>query len=203
MDTEQEQQQQEQQLPEEPASKKLKLEETTKEGEEGGEKKENVEKEQEDEANAIEDDFEISVGIRRYLNPDVAGFTGILKDRYSDFIVNEVTPQGEVVHLRDTTTLPKEDAPSKGEENPEAEEAASTAATAAASPEEALAAIIGPEAAKNFFEWAVKAQEAKEGDEGAPAKFEFPILEDRDKRTAIHSFVRENFKNINTTTENK
>lgn len=224
MDTEQFKEQ-EQQQQEEPAAKKVKLDNEV-EVEVEAEKKEEVEKnevkkeevkteekkdeemkeeESGEEGGAVADEFEMSVGIRRYLNPDVAGFTGILKDRYSDFIVNEVTPQGEVVHLKDITSLPKEDEPVKSEDKPEGEDTA--AAAAPTSPEEALAAIIGAEAAKNFFEWAAKAQETKEGEESenseAKAKFEFPLLEDRDKRMAIHSFVRENFKNINTTTENK
>lgn len=208
---------------EEPVTKKVKLEEVVVEKVEEEEKKEEIvekveeekkdvemkeEKGEEEEGSAVADEFEMSVGIRRYLNPDVAGFTGILKDRYSDFIVNEVTPQGEVVHLTDITSLPKEDEPAKGADKPEGEAGEGTApAAAATSPEEALAAIIGAEAAKNFFEWAAKAQEEKEGEDdnngGAKPKFEFPILEDRDKRMAIHSFVKENFKNINTTTENK
>ena len=87
--------------------------------------------------------------------------------------------------------------------------------------------MIGAEAAKNFFEWAARVQEheagasteTKEGsseeakeEEGEKEKekkeeplgrFEFPLLDDRDKRVAVHSFVKEHFKNINTTTENK
>lgn len=44
--------------------------------------------------------LELKVGITEYLNPSLPGFTGVLKQRYTDFLVNEITPEGEVVHLR-------------------------------------------------------------------------------------------------------
>lgn len=40
------------------------------------------------------------VGIRQFLSPDVAGFCGTTKERYSDFVVREVALSGEVVRLR-------------------------------------------------------------------------------------------------------
>lgn len=42
------------------------------------------------------------VGITEYISPDLAGFRGILKQRYSDFMVNEIGLDGQVVHLTDT-----------------------------------------------------------------------------------------------------
>lgn len=55
---------------------------------------------------------EDAVGISAFVNPDLPGFTGIFKKRYTDFLVNEVLPSGEVVHLT-STSLP-------GRKNPEA-----------------------------------------------------------------------------------
>ncbi|KAJ3186299.1 hypothetical protein HDU85_007739 [Gaertneriomyces sp. JEL0708] len=43
---------------------------------------------------------EAQVGITEYLHPELPGFTGVLKARDYDFIVNEITPAGEVVHLK-------------------------------------------------------------------------------------------------------
>jgi tRNA pseudouridine13 synthase len=43
---------------------------------------------------------EIAVGITEYVNPNLPGWEGILKQRYSDFLVNEIEPSGTVVHLR-------------------------------------------------------------------------------------------------------
>src|SRR4051812_6221863 len=43
---------------------------------------------------------EIRAGIVEYVCPDNLGFTGVLKQRYTDFLVNEISPSGEVLHLR-------------------------------------------------------------------------------------------------------
>lgn len=69
---------------------------------------------------------EDQVGIMCYVHADLPGFTGILKQRYerctaslagftdhrryNDFLVNEVTEEGEVLHLT-STELPAEEAP--------------------------------------------------------------------------------------------
>ena len=45
---------------------------------------------------------ELDVGITAYVSQDRTGFTGILKKRYTDFLVNEILPNGEVLHLRNT-----------------------------------------------------------------------------------------------------
>ncbi len=42
-----------------------------------------------------------TVGITEYLHPELNSITGILKQRFSDFIVREVTVEDEVVHLHD------------------------------------------------------------------------------------------------------
>lgn len=42
---------------------------------------------------------ERAVGITAYVSPDAPGFSGILKQRYTDFLVNEILPSGEVLHL--------------------------------------------------------------------------------------------------------
>ncbi|KAL8688002.1 MAG: hypothetical protein Q9224_004997 [Gallowayella concinna] len=42
---------------------------------------------------------EMQCGILEYVSPHLPGFTGILKKRYTDFLVNEILPNGRVVHL--------------------------------------------------------------------------------------------------------
>lgn len=42
---------------------------------------------------------EQAVGITAYASPEAPGFSGILKQRYTDFLVNEILPSGEVLHL--------------------------------------------------------------------------------------------------------
>lgn len=44
---------------------------------------------------------EEDVGITEYTTPDCKGFVGILKQRFSDFVVREITLDGEVLFLKD------------------------------------------------------------------------------------------------------
>lgn len=41
------------------------------------------------------------MGITEYTSPECAGFVGILKQRYSDFVVREISADGEVLYLTD------------------------------------------------------------------------------------------------------
>ena len=66
---------------------------------------------------------EATYGITEFVSPDLLGFSGILKkryvylfvhietlsnlDRYTDFLVNEILPSGEVVHLDNLKAHPK------------------------------------------------------------------------------------------------
>ena len=43
---------------------------------------------------------EEDVGITEFLNKSNPGFFGVLKHRYSDFLVNEIEPSGNVVWLK-------------------------------------------------------------------------------------------------------
>jgi tRNA pseudouridine13 synthase len=45
---------------------------------------------------------ELDVGITSFVSPHAHAFSGILKKRYTDFLVNEILPSGEVLHLRST-----------------------------------------------------------------------------------------------------
>lgn len=44
-------------------------------------------------------DKEVQCGITEYVSPHLPGFQGILKKRYTDFLVNEILPSGQVIHL--------------------------------------------------------------------------------------------------------
>ncbi|XP_068595603.1 pseudouridylate synthase 7 homolog [Brachionichthys hirsutus] len=52
---------------------------------------------------------ELDVGILKYVS-DHQGFSGILKERYSDFVVHEINKEGKMVHL-DDLTVPVEEEP--------------------------------------------------------------------------------------------
>lgn len=45
---------------------------------------------------------ELDVGITSYVSSNTPEFSGILKKRYTDFLVNEILPSGEVLHFRST-----------------------------------------------------------------------------------------------------
>uniref|UniRef100_A0A8C3AB27 Pseudouridylate synthase 7 homolog n=1 Tax=Cyclopterus lumpus TaxID=8103 RepID=A0A8C3AB27_CYCLU len=49
---------------------------------------------------------ELDVGILKYVS-DHEGFSGILKERYSDFVVHEISKQGKILHLDDLTLPPE------------------------------------------------------------------------------------------------
>lgn len=55
-----------------------------------------------DASNVSQTDAEIAVGITEYVNPTLPSWTGVLKQRYTDFLVNEVDEAGNVVHLKST-----------------------------------------------------------------------------------------------------
>ena len=59
---------------------------------------------------AIDNDLEreVRAGITEYICPDNLGFTGVLKQRYTDFLVNEIGLDGQVLHLRSTEVKRKE-----------------------------------------------------------------------------------------------
>ena len=48
---------------------------------------------------------ELAVGISAYVSPEILGFQCSLKQRYTDFLVNEILPNGEVLHL---TNIPSD-----------------------------------------------------------------------------------------------
>ena len=59
---------------------------------------------------------EAQLGITEFISKDVAGFSGLIKERFSDFNVYEVDQSGVVVRLRDQT-IPIDDADKDNESN--------------------------------------------------------------------------------------
>ncbi|KAL2871794.1 pseudouridine synthase PUS7 [Aspergillus lucknowensis] len=52
---------------------------------------------------------ELEVGISEFVSTDNEGFTGVLKRRYTDFLVNEILPSGKVLHLQSTVSPTNEE----------------------------------------------------------------------------------------------
>lgn len=65
---------------------------------------------------AIDEDLarEVRAGISEYVCPDNLGFTGVLKQRYTDFLVNEIGLDGRVLHLTSTSVQRKGTGPQNG-----------------------------------------------------------------------------------------
>ncbi|SCV05810.1 LANO_0H15676g1_1 [Lachancea nothofagi CBS 11611] len=66
---------------------------------------------------------ECDVGITKFISSELPGFAGQIKQRYTDFMVNEIDNQGLVVHLTDKGfKMPKAPKKSKEEEQEEEKE---------------------------------------------------------------------------------
>ncbi|PGH30122.1 tRNA pseudouridine13 synthase [[Emmonsia] crescens] len=61
---------------------------------------------------------EAEVGITDFVSPHLPGFSGILKKRYTDFLVNEILPSGKVLHLKNLELPQSFKAATSGSEPP-------------------------------------------------------------------------------------
>ena len=116
---------------------------------------------------------EKDVGILEYIG-EHKGFSATIKQRYSDFIVNEIDSNGDIVHLKDLS-LPADD---KEEEPVESKE----------SNEE----VVNAEDWKKVKE--IVAQEDKKSTVNIPAP------DDKEMRTKIHLAVKKSFPQLETKT---
>lgn len=157
---------------------------------------------------------EVDVGITQFLSPDLKGFKGILKQRYTDFLVNEIDRDGKVVHLTDLGFSDKRDRRRERREtgrdddqqkSTEEEGDQSTTATAPKQPpkpfeltpesREKLDKLLGESTVTDMIALLTN---------GSKVVTETPIDEKED-RTVIHQTVREAFNSrleTRTTPEN-
>lgn len=112
---------------------------------------------------------EIDVGITEYVG-DAPGFTGIIKCKYSDFQVNEIDLEGNVVKLTDAS-LPQ--CPNSLPENTKADQEGSLLSLTTI---ENLNKLVSEENPDEFYEIDVTDLT-------------------KDERTRIHSSIREHFGN--------
>nr|POF09626.1 multisubstrate pseudouridine synthase 7 [Quercus suber] len=128
---------------------------------------------------------ESNVGIFCFIS-NLPGFRGILKQRYSDFIVNEVDKEGNVAHL---TSL---DAPQEeiGEETVTTTE--DTANTKSYVSEiESFRALAGESDAKHLEDFI---NQINFGVEDGISPIVLSPDSDKSHRTAMHNFFKQNFK---------
>lgn len=170
---------------------------------------------------------EMDVGITELVTADNEGFAGILKKRsvlsprllepllrklcrYTDFLVNEITPSGEVVHLRNTaaphSTQPNEPIPAKTEENekPEAKEAENVPPAEFQVSDEDSALLVeyfGADKAPEIIDLHKKAMKALKARPSEFGKITVSVA-DRDLRTKMHQAIRRIFNSqLDSTTD--
>ncbi|XP_076590186.1 pseudouridylate synthase 7 homolog isoform X1 [Chaetodon auriga] len=121
---------------------------------------------------------ELDVGILKYVS-DHEGFSGILKERYSDFVVHEINKQGKIVHL-DDLSIPAE--------------AADDVPAAPQPPEESY--VLTEEQTKQLGE--LQLLRNKED------SVSIEVVDDtKEKRTLVHKAIKTQFPGLETKTEER
>lgn len=133
---------------------------------------------------------EPDVGILCYIS-HLPGFRGILKQRYSDFIVNEVDLDGNVVHLT-SFDVPPELMEKKEEKVPEQSDRNYTSEI------ESFRSIAGDSDSDRLKEFVDKITSGGDGDDVPPLVLS--PSSDKSHRTAVHNFFKEKLKFLVTDT---
>ncbi|KAJ5925811.1 hypothetical protein N7454_007321 [Penicillium verhagenii] len=153
---------------------------------------------------------ERGVGITELVTANIDGFSGTLKKRYTDFLVNEITPSGQVLHLRnpavpeslgekkDETQQPEAQAPAPAVK----EEAPDAVFSVSEEDNTLLCECLGDQNAADTIKLHARAMSDRKA---RPAEFGKVTLKvtDRDQRTKIHMSIRRIFKSqLESTTDN-
>ncbi|KAL4625058.1 pseudouridylate synthase 7-like [Arapaima gigas] len=116
---------------------------------------------------------ELDVGILKFVS-DHKGFSGILKERYSDFVVHEINKEGKIVRLDDLSVPVEEDLPAEPVE----------------------VQVLTEEQKKQLEE--LQLFKNKEGNVA------IEVLEDtKEKRTVLHKAVKTTYPGLETKTEER
>ncbi|CAG7933150.1 unnamed protein product [Penicillium olsonii] len=161
---------------------------------------------------------ENEVGITEFVSNDTEGFSGILKKRYTDFAVNEITTTGEVVHLRNTRAPHSNNSKPEEPAAPAAEAIAKPTESTEAAPakteepaefkvsEEDHALLVEYFGAQNATDIIALHQKAMSKPKSRPSEFGqvSVLVSDRDLRTKIHQAIRRIFKSqLESTTDSE
>uniref|UniRef100_A0A669CZK3 Pseudouridylate synthase 7 homolog n=1 Tax=Oreochromis niloticus TaxID=8128 RepID=A0A669CZK3_ORENI len=118
---------------------------------------------------------ELDVGILKYVS-DHEGFSGVLKERYSDFVVHEINKNGKIVHL-DDLSVPAEEAQEPEQQPKECD-------------------LLTEEQKKQLGE--LQLFRNKEGN------VSIEVLDDsKEKRTLVHKAIKNQFPGLETKTEER
>ncbi|PYH49485.1 pseudouridine synthase PUS7 [Aspergillus saccharolyticus JOP 1030-1] len=157
---------------------------------------------------------EVEVGITGYVSAENEGFSGILKKRYTDFLVNEIVPSGEVLHLQNVPvqessgeSRQKTEDSQKPAEKPQEDiaqptpekDATPTADTPVAefqiSDEDntLLESLFGEESTKKMLALNKRALESPKSRPSDFSKIATVVVNDRDLRIKMHQTIRRVF----------
>ncbi|CAI8615545.1 unnamed protein product [Vicia faba] len=142
---------------------------------------------------------EHDVGISCYIS-NLPGFRGVLKQRYSDFIVHEVDTDGKVVELSSLEAIAEESKVSAVESKSVEENKTDTSETEVisyASQIEAFKSLAGDSDASCLEEFI---NQINAGGEESLSPIVLSADSDKSHRTAVHVFFRENLKFLVTDT---
>eukprot|EP01006_Ploeotia_vitrea_P036893 TRINITY_DN66068_c6_g1_i1.p1 TRINITY_DN66068_c6_g1~~TRINITY_DN66068_c6_g1_i1.p1 ORF type:complete len:687 (+),score=365.49 TRINITY_DN66068_c6_g1_i1:175-2235(+) len=165
--------------------------------------------------------LEADVGIAAFVKDDTAPMRGVFKQRFKDFLVNEIDTDGEVVRLSDTV-LPPEDEAKIQEALAEDAGSSANASSDSVDPNELVlrefAALLGESEAKRLVKWAADItavherydSDTKPSDEEKPQgprvdssfTFDNTALDSKEKRTQLHKLVRLHLPTLATSTDN-
>ncbi|RHZ61478.1 hypothetical protein CDV55_101487 [Aspergillus turcosus] len=155
---------------------------------------------------------EVEVGITEFVSADNVGFSGVLKKRYTDFLVNEILPSGEVLHLRNlnpptSSTEANKSSDADTQSAAPTESAAAEEKVAPAAKEEAPAAefqlseedktllesFFGSEATERILALHTRALANPRARPNELGRVNTVVVTDRDLRIKIHQAIRRIF----------
>ncbi|KAL1211648.1 hypothetical protein V5N11_023649 [Cardamine amara subsp. amara] len=134
---------------------------------------------------------EADVGISCFIS-QLPGFRGILKQRYADFIVNEVDIDGNVVRLTSLDLPPEMDV--KEEDKTKSSENVPQNYVSAIESFRSISSVTDAERLETLI------NQVNLGTDDEISPIVLDPSSDKSKRTAIHNFVKENFKFLVTDT---
>ncbi|KAF5866076.1 hypothetical protein ETB97_001154 [Aspergillus alliaceus] len=158
---------------------------------------------------------EAEVGITEFVSPENAGFAGILKKRYTDFLVNEIIPSGEVLHLhtlagpqseadnKDSTNKTETPVESQQQENSEIAAAVDASANTEETPtiefqisdddKALLESYFGADHVKKIISLYKRAQSNEKARPSDLGRLPTVVVNDRDLRIKMHQAIRRIF----------
>ncbi|EAL71680.1 tRNA pseudouridine synthase D [Dictyostelium discoideum AX4] len=131
------------------------------------------------------DRTEESLGIKLFLGKS-GSWSGLLKQRFSDFIVNEIDEQGNVIHLKNVDY--------KADEQQQSTESTESTTTK----EEDLQKLVGEEKTKEFTQFFDGPNKTD-----PKAFFLFDVNENKEQRTELHKVIKLRYNLVSETDNGK